>query len=196
MCVAWTQMYQCCRLPGGSLNHPQLLKYHGNSCKCINAWHSTLAIFQLMTLHPPLSFPLQHSAAPLHSSCSPCTSSAQDRSGPGKPGFSLSMGNYCNPFSLTIPLPLQVHESSKPKRPLQMRHFRRSSPLWTGTPPMPTASSLRCFSPLKAWKESSMHLLAKASSAMWNSETETAQFCTQGLRMEAHCLLPGWPSLC
>lgn len=71
ICVTWTQLYQCCHFPDGPLNHLQLLKYHGNFCKCRNARHSTVARFQLATLHPPCSFALLHSAAPLLSSCTP-----------------------------------------------------------------------------------------------------------------------------
>lgn len=71
MCVAQTQLYQCCRLPDGSLNHPQLLKYHGNFCKCRNARHSTVARFQLVTLHSPHSFALLLLEASLLSSCTP-----------------------------------------------------------------------------------------------------------------------------
>lgn len=71
MCVAQTQLYQCCCLPDGPLNHQQLLKYHGNFCKCRNVQHSTMARFQLAILHRPCSFALPCSAAPLLSSGTP-----------------------------------------------------------------------------------------------------------------------------
>lgn len=56
MCVAQTQLSQCCCLPDEPLNHPQLLKYHGNFCKCRNAQCNPVARFQLTKLHPPCSF--------------------------------------------------------------------------------------------------------------------------------------------
>lgn len=71
VCVAWSQLYQCCHLPDGPLNHLKLLKYHGNFCKCRNAQHNTVARFQLTMLHPPCSFALLHSSALFLSSCTP-----------------------------------------------------------------------------------------------------------------------------
>lgn len=136
-----------------------------------------------------LRSPVLGSTAPLQRyswGCSLSTSRARDPTGPAKPHFHQSMGSHCSPLqgSLTFPFPLQMHESSEPKRLLQMRSSRRSSLLWTGSPPMPTASSLRCFSPLKVWKESSVRLPARASSTMWKSKTETVEFHMQGLRVE------------
>lgn len=71
MCVVQTQLYQCCCLPDEPLNHPQLLKYHGNFCKCRNAQCNPVARFQLTMLHPPCSFTFLLSAAPLPSNSAP-----------------------------------------------------------------------------------------------------------------------------
>lgn len=67
MCVAQTQLSQCCCLPDEPLNHPQLLKYHGNFCKCRNAQCNPVARFQLTKLHPPCSFTFLPPDAPLPS---------------------------------------------------------------------------------------------------------------------------------
>lgn len=142
MCVARTQLYQCCCLPDGLLNHLRLLKYHGNFSKCRSSQHSTVARFQFPTLHPPCFFALLCWAALLLSSCAPEAAAWA----PAEPRTSQGLQNlaFARP-QVVIAAQYKVNlHSLSPCRcmsPVRLNALYNGGisgeavPLWTGMPP-------------------------------------------------------------